>query len=30
MMRDIISAFLDLFMLVAEVMTYFKPTELGE
>jgi hypothetical protein len=30
LMRDIVSAFLALFRLVAEIMTYFKPTELGE
>ena len=30
MMRDTVTAFLVLFGLVVEIMTYFKPTELGE
>jgi hypothetical protein len=30
MMRDTVTAFLALFRLVAKIMTYFKPTELGE
>jgi hypothetical protein len=29
-MRDTVNAFLAFFMLIAEIMTYFKPTELGE
>jgi hypothetical protein len=29
-MQDTVSAFRALLRLVAEIMTYFKPTELGE